>query len=227
MGAARSAERIPRTSTQMCCRLAIMAARIHRRRNFWMQLYRQSPSFRGGRQSLWTPQSGITGTAGSERRAGVENGPGWSGAHCGGRQPTADFLLRGMRRIADRDYFKTRGSAKSEPEQSVIVKNRRQLAIRDFSYIEWARMLRCHSLKVWREKASEKREARSWRNDQNSQHDGGVVRPLPCASPWNKRLRNTRQAKGMRSRSVLRWPRPGRARRFPSKADCECRRTGL
>src|ERR1700724_3328096 len=103
-----------------------------------------------------------------------------------------------MRRIADRDYFKTRGSAKSEPEQSAIVKNRRQLAIRDFSYIEWARKLRCHSLNVWREIDSEKRGTRRRRNDQNSQHGGGVVRPFSCESPWNKRLRNTRQAKGMR-----------------------------
>src|SRR6202011_2789842 len=73
-----------------------------------------------GRQSLWAPQPGIAGTARSERGAGVENGPGWRGAYCDGWRATGDFLLPGMPRITDGDYFKTCGSAKSGPEQSAI-----------------------------------------------------------------------------------------------------------
>jgi hypothetical protein len=41
--------------------------------------------FAWGRQSLWTSPRGIAGTIGSERGAGVENGPGWRGAYCDGR----------------------------------------------------------------------------------------------------------------------------------------------
>ncbi len=59
-----------------------------------------------------------------------------------------DFLLRGMRGISDCGYFKTRGSAKSEPEQSAIAKNRRLPATHDFSYIAWTKMFRCHYLRV-------------------------------------------------------------------------------
>jgi competence protein ComEC len=110
-----------------------------------------------GRQSLWTSQPGIAGTIRGKRGAGVEDGPGWSGAYYDGWRPVRDFLLRDVRRIGDCDYLKTRGSAKSEPKQSVIAKNRRLPATRDSSYIEGRRMLRCLLLKAWRETISERR----------------------------------------------------------------------
>jgi competence protein ComEC len=50
--------------------------------------------------------------------------------------------------IGDRFYFKTHGSAKSEPEQSAIAKNRQLPATHDFSYIAWTRMFRRHYLRV-------------------------------------------------------------------------------
>ena len=65
------------------------------------------------------------------------------------------------------DYFKTRGSAKSGPEQSAITKSRQLLAIHDFSYIEWARTPRCRCLRVWRETTLGKRGELPRRNDQN------------------------------------------------------------
>jgi hypothetical protein len=110
-----------------------------------------------GRQSLWTSQPGIVGTIGSERGAGVADGPGWCRAYCDGWRPARHFLLRGMRGIGYCDDLKTRGTAKSEPEQSVIAKNRRLPATHDFSYIAWTRMFRCHCLRVSRETISERR----------------------------------------------------------------------
>ena len=101
-----------------------------------------------GRQSLWTSQPGIAGTIRSKRGAGVENRSGWSSVYRDRWRPARDFLLRGMRGIADCDYFKTRGNAKSKPEQSAIEKNRRLPATHDFSYIAWTRMFRCHHLRV-------------------------------------------------------------------------------
>ena len=68
--------------------------------------------------------------------AGIENGPRWNGAYFDGWRPVGNFLLCGMCRIGDCDYFKTCGTAKSEPEQSAIAGTRRLLAIRDFFYIE-------------------------------------------------------------------------------------------
>src|ERR1700731_3960288 len=67
----------------------------------------------GEDNALRTSQLGIAGTIRSEWGAGVENRSGWSGAFRYGWRPARDFLVRGVPRIGDCDYFKGRGRAKS------------------------------------------------------------------------------------------------------------------
>jgi Metallo-beta-lactamase superfamily len=132
---------------------------------------------------------GDAGTIRNERDPGIENGPRWSSAYFAGWRPAGNFLLCGMHRISGGDYcFKTCGNAKSEPKQSAITKSPRLLAIRDFSCIAGARMLRCRLLRVWRETILGKRVGLRRRSDQNLWHDAGAVRSLPFESRSNKTL---------------------------------------